>query len=198
MNEYDWLTCEDAGALLRYLYENQTQLYSICRPLLPDIKGDRFNVLPSNFIREVVGNPFRPVASYHCQWCETELKQPISDHCPECNTYDGEHGFWYSVTPPEFSWLTDSVRAFAQNITNSGDYNSVDVLADMLEEAGCDNEEILRHLRGEVRCAECGGDEIAIRDGPIFCTVCCNSCWLPKPVPCQPGCWVLRLLTEEK
>lgn len=59
------------------------------------------------------------------------------------------------------------------------------VLSDALEEAGCDDEAILRHLRGEYRNPKCAGDKRGpVHDGP---------CWLPLPGPHYRGCWALDL-----
>jgi hypothetical protein len=70
------------------------------------------------WLRDLIGNPFRPI-----------------------------------VLAP--SWLTTNVRALAQTIYDERDLPSglfdnhrLAVLADALEEAGCDNADILKHLRG--------------------------------------------------
>jgi len=79
------------------------------------------------------------------------------------------------------------------------------VLADALEDAGCDREELLRHLRGEELCPRCEGtkvyDDIAGEDldgrGGYLCTVACEECsggWRSLRGPHVRGCWVLDLL----
>jgi len=52
--------------------------------------------------------------------------------------------------PPSLdpSWLTPAVVELSQVIYDDKCFDRVSVLADALEEAGCDNEEALRHLRG--------------------------------------------------
>ena len=45
------------------------------------------------------------------------------------------------------SWLTPTVTAFAQRISEEGDFGLMPILADALLEAGCENEEVLTHCR---------------------------------------------------
>lgn len=52
------------------------------------------------------------------------------------------------------TWLTSSVTALASDIYNGGDFGRMPMLASVLEDAGCQNEEILAHCRqttGHVR-----------------------------------------------
>jgi hypothetical protein len=44
-------------------------------------------------------------------------------------------------------WLTSTVLALAQ-VIDAGDLSALPILADALQEAGCDNEEVLNHCRG--------------------------------------------------
>jgi hypothetical protein len=71
-------------------------------------------------IREVIGNPLRPVA----------------------------------LDP---RWLTSTVVGLAQAIYDDRAFDRLPILADALEDAGCDNADVLAHLRG---------------DGPHF-----RGCW---------------------
>lgn len=44
-------------------------------------------------------------------------------------------------------WRTDTVRALAQQMYDSRDFNAMPILADALQDAGCDNEGLLAHCR---------------------------------------------------
>jgi hypothetical protein len=46
-------------------------------------------------------------------------------------------------------WRTTTVTALARQMYESRDFSSMPILADALQDAGCDNEEILNHCRGE-------------------------------------------------
>jgi hypothetical protein len=47
------------------------------------------------------------------------------------------------------SWLTSTVVALATGIYNDRAFDRMPILADALQDAGCENEEILNHCRGE-------------------------------------------------
>jgi hypothetical protein len=65
-----------------------------------------------HFLREIFGNPFRPVA-----------------FCP--------------------SWRTDAALALARQMYDSRDFGAVPILADALQDAGCEDASILGHCRGD-------------------------------------------------
>ncbi|HEV3437139.1 MAG TPA: hypothetical protein VG122_07260 [Gemmata sp.] len=50
---------------------------------------------------------------------------------------------------PDFSpnWLTSTVTALARQMYESRDFSAMPILADALQDAGCDNEDILNHCR---------------------------------------------------
>ena len=62
-------------------------------------------------VREVVGNPFRPV----------------------------------TFSP---AWCTDTALSLARQMYDSRDFIAMPILADALQDAGCDNEDVLAHCRG--------------------------------------------------
>jgi hypothetical protein len=47
------------------------------------------------------------------------------------------------------SWRTDTAVALAEQMYESRDFGAMPILADALQDAGCDNEEILAHCRGD-------------------------------------------------
>jgi hypothetical protein len=63
-------------------------------------------------LRDIFGNPFRPV----------------------------------SFSP---QWRTDTALALAHQMYESRDFGAMPILADALQDAGCDNEDILSHCRGD-------------------------------------------------
>lgn len=44
-------------------------------------------------------------------------------------------------------WRTTTVVALARGMAESGDYSALPILADALQDAGCDNDDVLRHCR---------------------------------------------------
>jgi hypothetical protein len=83
------------------------------------------------------------------------------------------------------------------------DPHRLSVLADAAEDAGCEDAEILSHLRGRERCPKCGGGGVLIVDGSggevadiivAKCPPCNGTGWIALRGPCVPGCHVLDAL----
>ncbi len=49
----------------------------------------------------------------------------------------------------EPAWLTSTVRSLAEGIYAERAFDRMPILADALEEAGCDNADLLAHCRGD-------------------------------------------------
>jgi hypothetical protein len=89
-------------------------------PLLFSVENARYSIATTKsarkaacrLIREIFGNPFRPVA-----------------FSPE--------------------WRTDTAVMLAQQMYDSRDFSAMPILADALQDAGCDNQDILQHCRGD-------------------------------------------------
>jgi hypothetical protein len=148
-------------------------------------------------LRDVVGDPFRPVP---LPWAQD---RPA----------DGE------PSPPYCPWLTPQVLTLARvayekrqvadecdekgnwpGTTGSLDPLTLCALADALEEAGCDSEGLLRHLRGFRPCWGCHGDFAhPPRRHLSTLTGLCVQCpddhgWELLPGPHVRGCWALDLV----
>ena len=46
-------------------------------------------------------------------------------------------------------WRTDTAVALARQMYESRDFSAMPILADALQDAGCDNDDVLNHCRGE-------------------------------------------------
>jgi hypothetical protein len=57
------------------------------------------------------------------------------------------YGNPYRYVPFPAGWRTDTVTTFARTMYESREFSAMPIFADALEEAGCDNEEILEHCR---------------------------------------------------
>lgn len=163
---------------------------------ISDFNHFRRTDLPA-LIREAFGNPWRRghvlLAPADCS------KRHIPDIC--CPICDG--GLRYcticrqgevELDEPCFRFdVTAAIRDFAISIRDHDDWAGLPVLADMLEESGCQAVELLRHLRGgpsPVACEKCDGRGYIINTSceGIQCKVCSG------PIPIDPhcrGCWAL-------
>ncbi len=74
--------------------------------------GDRVYPGFASLLRDIFGNPFRPVA------------------------FDA-------------AWRTSTAVALAQGMYESRDFGAMPILADALQDAGCDSDDILTHCRGD-------------------------------------------------
>jgi hypothetical protein len=139
-------------------------------------------------LRDVFGNPWRPVM------------------LPR--TFDTEGGQLTTVACCD--WLTPDVRALAraayEEYLPNGllDPARLAVLADALEDTGCDSEELLRHLRGQGRCrclavpcCALGMDEDKNWRDAHTCPLCGGTGYRPLPGPHARGCWALDLIPGE-
>jgi hypothetical protein len=66
----------------------------------------------ADFLRDVIGNPFRPAAV-------------------------------------EAAWRTSTVLGLCRQMYESRDFGAMPILADALQDAGCDSDDVLNHCRGE-------------------------------------------------
>lgn len=132
-------------------------------------------------IRDVVGNPFRPKIRRHT-W------------------FGAEEGEWGPLQP----WLTPAVVGMARRVYDDRTFDDLPFLADRLEEAGCESEELLRHLRGFEVCRYCmlpTPQEAEYGGGIYWCPGCGgtedgnpDAYWMRSPGRHVRGCWALDLL----
>lgn len=90
-----------------------------------------------------------------------------------------EHPDYPAMLPfvrPE--WLTDTVLNLAKLVHETGDYSTLPILADALQDAGCDDEDTLNHLRHGIH-------EQGNRDkweGGCWC----GTCWIVRHLLKEP------------
>lgn len=148
--------------------------------------------LRAALLREIVGNPFRPL--------KRGWPNPDAACCSVCE-------------PGDCPWLTPNVRGIAGRIDAEQAWDAMPILRDALLDAGCENEDVLRHLEGKERCPKCGGTRffrewVHEPDPPHMrrmipkmvekehpCWHCNFTGWIPLRTGHVPGCWVIDLLT---
>lgn len=131
--------------------------------------------------------------------------------CEICNgtgTFSQEHPFGDTVATETLScpcggvispldWNNGTIPKIAESIYQRRAFDEMPVLADALEDAGCDCEEMVMHCRGFERCWNCiempgnsGGNECLENQ--------CQDGWRPLSGPHCKGCWVLDCLTGRR
>jgi hypothetical protein len=126
----------------------------------------------------------------------------------ECEHCNGK-GKWTDAAGDMDECGTCDGKGFRESPGTDPDFSAMPILADALEEAGCEDERILRHCRGiPARCD--GGCEFHPEWG-LFCTyemagpdsrwVTCKRCagsGEKEPQPHLRGCWVIDLILERE
>jgi hypothetical protein len=122
---------------------------------------DRWQI---QILRDIFGNPFRPV-----------------------------------VSSPE--WRTDTVLSLARQMYELREFSATPILADALQDAGCDNDDILNHCRGDgLHVRGCWVLDLFIEPPPPLAVTAAPSepedTDLPPPAPARPqlrpGDWLCR------
>lgn len=147
----------------------------------------------ADLMREIFGYPFRQVV-----WTEH------AGGAPSVREIDnGDLRALLVLRKPWLRWNGGIVPRLAQAAYDERrqdgtlDPDRLAVLADALEEAGCDDDEILFHLRGLVGCDDCEGAGIIYETQALSSRRDCPKCGGKGMVPPGPhvrGCFVLDLL----
>ncbi len=151
----------------------------------------------ANLLREIVGNPFRPVTLHP------------SDCCQRCGFRQCHCKQWPAdQLPRRPSWLSPTVLIIAQSIYERRAFDEMPALADALEDTHCDNAEVLGHCRKEelapgqwLKCRGCGKVYRYTNKYSDCGHARCDGeesddveKWRPLRGPHVRGCWVLDLL----
>lgn len=115
-------------------------------------------------LRCVFRNPSRPWADYsRCHQCGAWFVPPKLRfyRCPNCKS---EGSFSRSRLPTP--WLTPAGMGLATTARDGQDFALLPVLADALEDAGCNTADLLAHLRGPgPHCRGCWPLEVVLGRG---------------------------------
>jgi len=150
-------------------------------------KDENTNTQLTNLLRSIIGNPFRPIQIIPAE--EPNIWEAI----PILVKAATEKNYFF------MGWVNDTVRNIAQNIYEKRDWEGLPILADALEDQGCCNEDMLRHLRGYQRCGGNGNSERVGNDhidhfDKYFCD-CDGTGWIVEnPLIRCRGDWVLDII----
>ena len=142
-------------------------VWTILEHYEPDVEDRETGLIQAAIIRDIVGNPFRPV------------EYRLSQSCHEA------HG-----------WAKTLAQAAYDERLPDGTLDPVRlaILADAMEDAGCDSEDILRSLRGEQPYFYTATWST---DGPGY-EGQTMSAWKRLRCPRYRGSWVLDLILEKE
>lgn len=122
-----------------------------------------------------------------------DVSLEINDTCDKC---DGRG----EVPGPVLTWRDGTVRRIAERIYAERRWEECPILADALQEAGCEDEGMLMHLRGYEECVDITHDQAG---GNYWCPRCGGTeegheGWMPLRWPHTRGCWSLDLLLGKR
>jgi len=166
-------------------------------------------------LREIFGDPFAPLPRdphHHiadervCEKCFSRFSRHPG-HCTKCAS---EFIRKWRVADEVGLWRTPTVLAIATRVYDERCWEDLPILADALHDAGCEDEDVLGHLRRPAVCRLCKGKRFI--DRPVICgpdtseaemrrladeaggPIPCPSCRRDGAGPHVRGCWVLDLL----
>lgn len=226
MTEHEWHTSTDAGAMMRYLElrvadrgDLPTMLFAACARVVPAFVG-MLGHLPGH-------KPGRPATvedledlrelsiSVELMWQEGSNSRCLADAL-EAHPHSAWPGRIREIWGNPFTaasatawwraahWAAGprtTIQEVAQRIYADRAWEDMPVLADLLEEAGCTDEEVIMHARGKVReerlvidrAAITGRGDLPNLDGQAHT----EWAWVPIAQHTR-GCWLLDLILGKR
>ena len=86
--------------------------------------------------------------SQRAKWAKARLAHITSVGGQFCDEFRDVAGNPFRPITFDPSWRTETVVGLATGIDESGAYERMPILADALQEAGCEDEQVLAHARG--------------------------------------------------
>lgn len=178
MTILDWYREQEPGALLGQLSDEQKANIQLA---LGDSNTFAWlTMLPNKLFPD---GQILLIPEASDQWvCDAirEFAVPSHAHC-RCDPDVGELPCeWCEMSEP---WFYGEVRTMTEGIIKNKDFGCTDLLADRMEERGCNYELLLQHLRGKIPCTH-----------KYLESCSCDNGWQTKPTDCMEFCWALWLI----
>lgn len=191
MTESEFLTSEDPAAMLRLLMSVKDDLSGTFRPSDRKLRlfacaYCRAKRVAPDLVDRLEQNGSDAFES-DARWAAAIMEDRTTEPGLLASLLREVIGNPFRSIPPLPSLYTGdryAIHRLAQDAYNSQDFNGLPVLADALEEAGYDNEHVLRHLRGEELVPSPHMPKLGL--------------WQPQRSPHVRGCWALDLLLGEE
>ena len=154
----------------------------------------------SALLRCVIGNPWRSVVHEILGALSTPMVRWPDGRLDTLSTVEQMRLLPVIVRRTWLAWNAGAVPRLAKSIYDARDWHLLPILGDLLEEAGCDNEDVLRHCRWEQRCWNCLGGKFfggvkmeTLTPYTRPCEECHGAGWVSAPHHAR-GCWVVDLM----
>jgi len=188
-------TCPDIAVALRQTIYHNNVFSTVFGP----------TVLPAtqaNLLRDIIGNPFRPLTVNHVwlTWNDGTIPRLAEEAYQRRCTYPHRcKGLSHKTGCNCASGLgADSCpHCHGTGTLETGELDParLAIIADALEEAGCGEDRILRHLRRRANCETCGNTGVGMDEytGSVEVIGGCPRCG-GDAGPHVRGCWAVDLL----
>jgi hypothetical protein len=151
MTEDEWLTCADPTPMLAFLVdkgsERKFRLFSVACDVAAGL-GMHVSAferhadgIATKEDERLLGNDWSPA------WQSACLSLNPTAHKHESDLLRDIVGNPFRAVAAGASWLTSTVVALADGIYQERAFDRMPILADALQDAGCDNEDILNHCQ---------------------------------------------------
>ncbi|MDB5308836.1 MAG: hypothetical protein JWO38_3038 [Gemmataceae bacterium] len=137
MTEAEWLAATDPTPMLKYL-NGPVSLWVEIREREP-ILSVRYRSKPASEHK---------LALFESRYCRT-LPADDEEAAERCEILRCIFGNPFRPVTTDPSWLTSTVLSLARQMYESRDFSPMPILADALQDAGCDQPDILAHCRGD-------------------------------------------------
>ena len=158
MTEAEWLACTDAKAMLHWLRRGGTAdryrlglLFAACCALIPPSVVEQPSAGPAYWADDEDDQIALTDAEFHLYEAVLEAMRAIGGGDCERAALVAllREIFGNPFCPVVFSpdWRTDTAVSLARTMYESREFGAMPILADALQDAGCDNDDILAHCR---------------------------------------------------
>jgi hypothetical protein len=156
--------------------------------------------LRAALLREIFGNPFRPVVLQR-DWYKSVEKHALIMSAAKFYGWSNRDIDEQLVKEPILTWNDGCVPKLARAVFDGRRFDDLPILADALEESGCQDRQILDHCRGVERCdCPCGLGKVTLRyaeEHRLCCLRCGGTGRVPPGCGHVRGCWVLDLILSQ-
>lgn len=103
----------------------------------------------ARLLRDIFGNPFPPPVPWKKRFLGTAggVMKLLAGSPNWVPSRTAQKGFPTFTADP--AWLTSTVVAIAQGMYESRDFSAMPILADALQDAGCEDDDVLKHSRSD-------------------------------------------------
>jgi hypothetical protein len=141
----EWISNSDHAEVWLYRLEDGLPVGRVATLVLPLLSTGQFG--PDQLVPVATG------VEHLRNWSGTQALGTWEDRCNEwqaqCNLLRDIFGNPFRPVALDPGWRSDTAVSLAKGIYESRDFSAMPILADALQDAGCENDDILTHCRDE-------------------------------------------------